>query len=42
MQARKPWPCDSGASGWRPAKPGSSASVLQARGLYFIVQEPSG
>jgi hypothetical protein len=42
MQDRKPWPVDSGASGWRLMKPGSIASVLQARGLYFIVHEPSG
>ena len=42
MQAMKPCPIDSGASGWRARKPGSFASVLQARGLYFMVQEPSG
>ena len=39
---RKPCPVDSGASGWRPRKPGSIAYWLQALGLYFIVQEPSG
>jgi hypothetical protein len=27
---------------WRPRNPGSIASELQARGLYFIVQDPSG
>ncbi len=26
MQARKPWLCDSGASGWRPRNSGSMAS----------------
>ena len=40
--ASTPCPVDAGASGCRPRKPGSIASELQARGLYFIVQEPSG
>ena len=42
MQVMKPCPWLAGPSGWRPAKPGSSASELQTRGLYFIVHEPSG
>ena len=42
MQARKPWPSESGASGWRLRKPGSIAYWLHAFGLYFIVHEPSG
>ena len=42
MQAMKPWPVLSGASGWRPRNSGSIASELQALGLYFMVQDPSG
>ena len=42
MQVRKPWLTESGASGCRANNSGSIASVLQARGLYFMVQEPSG
>jgi hypothetical protein len=42
MQARKPWLAAAGASGWRPRNSGSIANWLQARGLYFIVHEPSG
>lgn len=42
MQARKPWPCDSGPSGCRPVNSGSIAYWLHAFGLYFIVHEPSG
>ncbi len=42
MQARKPWPVSAGACGWRARNCGSMASELQARGLYFMVQEPSG
>ena len=41
-QASTPWPWVSGAAGWRARKPGSMARVLQARGLYFMVQEPRG
>ena len=33
---------DSGAYGWRARNPSSIASELHARGLYFIVHEPSG
>ncbi len=40
--ASKPWPCASGASGWRARNCGSMAYWLQALGLYFIVHEPSG
>ena len=40
--ASTPWERLTGASGCRIRKPGSMASVLQARGLYFIVHEPSG
>jgi len=39
---RMPCPVDSGASGWRARKPGNMAYWLQARGLYFMVHEPSG
>ena len=42
MHARKPCDSDSGAYGWRLAKPSISATEWQARGLYFIVHEPSG
>ena len=42
MQVRKPWPWLTGPRGCRPANSGNKASALQARGLYFIVQEPSG
>ena len=42
MQARKPCPVASGASGWRLRNPGSIAYWLHALGLYFIVHEPSG
>ena len=42
MQVRNPWPWLAGPSGWRPENPGSNARELQTRGLYFIVQEPSG
>ena len=40
--ARKPWLRSTGARGWRARSSGSIASVLHARGLYFIVHEPSG
>ena len=42
MQDRNPWLWRALASGWRPRNSGSSAAALQARGLYFMVQEPSG
>ena len=42
MHSRNPWPWLTGPSGCRPANSGSNASALQARGLYFIVHEPSG
>ena len=41
-QASMPCPWLAGASGCRFRKPGSEANVLQARGLCFIVHEPSG
>ena len=42
MALMKPWLWVSGARGWRPSSPGSMARLLQARGLYFMVQEPRG
>ena len=41
-QERKPWLRESGASGWRPRNPGRLAARWAPRGLYFMVQEPSG
>ena len=43
MQARNPWPCSTGPErDGDPRNPGSMASAFDARGLYFIVHEPSG
>ena len=40
--SRQPSVAFSGARGWTEAKPGSAAISSSMRGLYFIVQEPSG
>ena len=39
---RQPCTVWAGASGWMPVKPGSAAISSLIRGLYFMVQEPSG
>ena len=42
ISSRAPCTSDSGWYGCRPAKPSSRAATSFTRGLYFIVQEPSG
>ena len=40
--SRMPWLRTAGVSGWRLRNPGRLAARCAPRGLYFIVQEPSG
>ena len=42
MSSSAPWTVSSGWYGWRPAKPGRRHASSLMRGLYFIVQLPSG
>ena len=40
--SKAPWAVPAGCSGCSSAKPGRAASASLTRGLYFMVQEPSG